>query len=366
MKAFILSVLALAAPALAQFGGFGAFASYGPGANPRGIAAADFDADGDNDLAVVADGSDKVEFYRNNGNGTFANGVALPVGNQPHSIVAADLDRDGDNDLAVTNYDSTFFTAPISILLNNGDGTFPPGTVTVVGQCGQGSIDAIDFDHDGDRDVVLTEEQGCPSIPRPRIFLAENDGQGRFTLLPPIIVDTFAVGITAADLNFDGHLDLVTVQRGGIAVFRGNGDLTFQAPLITSTAVGRMALADLNRDGYLDAVGLVTQGSFGTVYIGVALGNGDGTFRPVTQYSGSSVLESGFRISNDVEIADVNRDGRLDVVVSNNASNDISLFLGNGDGTLGRHQRYGAGYAAHRSARARLVRRRGARDRHHP
>src|SRR5262249_23673170 len=90
---------------------------------------------------------------------------------------------------------------------------------------------------------------------------------------------------------------------------------------------------------------IVPQDSFGTISIALALGNGDGTFGPARLYPGASGLESAFRISWEVHAADVNLDGTVDVVVSNDASNDMSVFLGNGDGTLQPHQRYGIGYS---------------------
>src|SRR5262249_35633473 len=97
---------------------------------------------------------------------------------------------------------------------------------------------------------------------------------------------------------------------------------------------------------------IIPQDSFGTVYIGASLGNGDGTFQPAVQYPGSSVLESAFLISHDIDAGDINRDGFPDLVVTNDASNDLSLFLGKGDGTLQPQQRYGVGYAAWLSALA--------------
>jgi hypothetical protein len=89
---------------------------------------------------------------------------------------------------------------------------------------------------------------------------------------------------------------------------------------------------------------LVRPVGLGTERIGVAFGIGDGTFEPAVYYLGSSVEEN-LEVSTDIDAADINRDGRLDVVVTNFASNDLSLFLNKGGGSLGVHQRYGVGYA---------------------
>jgi hypothetical protein len=109
-------------------------------------------------------------------------------------------------------------------------------------------------------------------------------------------------------------------------------------------------MTDVNGDGKLDVALIALQDSFGTVYIGTALGNGNGTFQPAVLQSGSGVNESAFRISDDIDVADVNGDSRPDVVVTNYASNDLSVFVTNADATLQPHQRYGAGYGPRVSA----------------
>ncbi len=127
-----------------------------------------------------------------------------------------------------------------------------------------------------------------------------------------------------------------------MGVFPGNGNLTFGAPIISTTAPFKFKMADFNGDGLLDVAMILQQPSFGTDLIGTALGNGNGTFQAVRTQTGSSVLEN-LRISNDLEPGDVNGDGTPDFVVFNYASNDVSVFIANPDGSLGPHQRYGIG-----------------------
>ena len=84
------------------------------------------------------------------------------------------------------------------------------------------------------------------------------------------------------------------------------------------------------------------QDSFGTDTIATALGNGNGTFQAIRTQTGSSVLEN-LRISDDLETGDLNGDGTPDLLVFNYASNDVSVFLCNPDGSLQPHRRYGIG-----------------------
>jgi FG-GAP-like repeat len=92
----------------------------------------------------------------------------------------------------------------------------------------------------------------------------------------------------------------------------------------------------------LDVGMILQQDAFGTELIATALGNGNGTFQAVRTQTGSSVLEN-LRISDDLETGDLNGDGTPDLLVFNYASNDVSVFLGNPDGSLRPHQRYGIG-----------------------
>ena len=125
-------------------------------------------------------------------------------------------------------------------------------------------------------------------------------------------------------------------------MFPGNGNLTFGAPIISTTRPFKFKMRDFNGDGLLDVGMILQQDSFGTDTIATALGNGNGTFQAIRTQTGSSVLEN-LRISNDLETGDVNGDGTPDLVVFNYASNDVSVFIVNPDGSLRPHQRYGIG-----------------------
>src|ERR1019366_6337523 len=94
-----------------------------------------------------------------------------------------------------------------------------------------------------------------------------------------------------------------------------------------------LAIADLNGDGKLDLVvpGPSSRLAYGGTDVGVFLGNGDGTFQPQVPYSaGNEQQMSIFWVA----IADLNGDGKLDLATANSGTNDVSVLLGNGDGTF--------------------------------
>jgi VCBS repeat protein len=128
-----------------------------------------------------------------------------------------------------------------------------------------------------------------------------------------------------ADFNNNGRPDLLLTGTGTAIVF-GNGDGTFSAPRHVPIPVGSVAganctSADLNKDGNQD---VLVPGAGG---LGVALGNGDGTFQPGILYHMN--FDSPYVITGDF-----NNDGKLDAIASVNSSTSANVFLGNGDGTF--------------------------------
>jgi flagellin-like hook-associated protein FlgL len=126
------------------------------------------------------------------------------------------------------------------------------------------------------------------------------------------------------DYNSDGNLDVVTLSSSG-AGFRlslGNGDGTFGTPTsIISQAGSGLNTADLNSDGKMDLV--ASQNGV----LRVLLGNGDGTFS-------NYVLETFAANPSSVLIGDVDQDGVLDIVRTGSGTGEIQVYSGNGDGSF--------------------------------
>ncbi len=210
----------------------------------------------------------------------FVQGTNFSLPAGPIYVVSADFNADGKLDLATINLDAN----SVSILIGNGDGTFQP--------------------------AVSYATQNVP------------------------------VGLAVGDLNGDGKLDLAVTNESSrsVSIFLGNGDGSFQNSINTPVPLNfpyGIALADLDGDGRLDAA--VTNLEFANGQVLVMLGKGDGTFlSPVTYPINASH-------SIAVVAADFNKDGHLDLAVTNNCDNKenctaghgtVTIFLGNGDGTF--------------------------------
>lgn len=126
---------------------------YSVGNIPENVFAADIDSDGDLDLITSNKGSDNVSVLLNNGNGTFAAHSVYPVGDLPVSLFIADFDGDGDLDLASAN----LLPGNVYLLSNNGNGTFAPDSAYQVGTY-PAAVFATDVNGDGDLDLVTADQ----------------------------------------------------------------------------------------------------------------------------------------------------------------------------------------------------------------
>ena len=300
-------------------GTFGAIATYsaGPGSSPLSIAVADVNGDGKSDLVTANSGSSTAGVLLGTGTGSFGAVTTYSAGGTPDGIAVADVNGDGKPDLLVANSSSN----STGVLLGTGTGTFGAAATYSVGANSQPSdIYVADVNGDGKLDV-LTANYGNNMV---GVLLGT--GTGTFGA-----VATYSVGsggipydIVVADVNGDGKPDLITANYGSDAagVLLGTGTGTFGAATTytmgTSSQPGGVAVADLNGDGRPD---LVTANS-GTNTAGVRLGTGAGSFGPPATYStGVGSSPSG------IEVADVNGDNRPDILVTNAATNTVGLLL---------------------------------------
>ncbi len=311
--------------------------TFATGSHPISVTASDVNGDGKRDLIVANEINNTVSVLLN----TTAPGATTPsfatqqtfaTGGQPFSVATADVNSDGLPDLIVTNaQDNT-----VSVLLN----TTAPGATTpsfatqqtFVAGTSPESVIAADVNGDGKRDlIVVNEGDNTVSV------LLNTTAPGAST--PSFATQqTFATGlqpasVTAADLNGDGKPDLIVANAGANTVsvllnttVPGASALSFAAQ--QSFAAGNtpelVAVADLNGDGKLDLI--VANEGDSTVSV---LSNTMPA--PTTTFDGNSVAAyQDFATGNDpdsVTTADINGDGLPDLIVANEDDNTVSVLL---------------------------------------
>jgi hypothetical protein len=151
----------------------------------------------------------------------------------------------------------------------------------------------------------------------------------------PIMVGHGSGRVLLADIDRDGHLDLVTqhLLSSSVALLSGDGKGHFAsfdgAPMRLGYQPGNITLGDVNHDGILDLG--VTSRDGGSEYVHVLLGDGRGAFRPV---SGSpfTVSASAKTYKPSLHFVDVNEDGNVDIVTANGRRNTIEILFGDGWG----------------------------------
>jgi hypothetical protein len=306
---------------------------FGSADLPSSMAVADFNGDGNLDWVGVGNQTRTVAVGLGRGDGTFLAARNFIAGVTPDSVALADFDRDGKLDAVVANAGS----ANVSLLLGNGDGTFRSSVNFSVPGTSPVAVVTGDFNGDGKADFIVLNSESCfvgPCYGTSLNSISVFQGNGDGTFQTPTVISTGSSGVTqilTGDFNGDGKLDLAAmVGNSGphpeVVILLGNGDGTFKAltPFTTGgQSIGGAAFADLNKDGKLDLV--VADTLAGQVLI--FLGNGNGTFQTPTN------LTAG-KYPGSLLIADFNEDGKPDLVVSNEVSANAEIWLGNGNGTF--------------------------------
>jgi hypothetical protein len=270
----------------------------------------------------------------------FKPAVSYPAGTNPRAVVAADFNGDGKMDLAVANGGdpNVHDDGGVSILLGNGDGTYQTAKTFAAGKnpCPALPCGMTFGDFDSDGKMDVAVPNSTNAV---SILFGNGDG----TLQASVNVvagNGPSMSVTSGDLNGDHELDLVVANSDSVSILLGNGDGTFQAQVDYPTAkISGLALADVNSDGKLDVVATI-----GTAGIVTFFGNGDGTLQSgVVCSCGAGLVNHALVAAHGPPaVADFNGDGKADLALGYNHFSpfkfnfdEVDVLAGNGDGTFG-------------------------------
>jgi hypothetical protein len=301
---------------------------------------------------------------------SFKKAVAYTTsGYNPYSVAIADVNGDGIPDLIVANQQQSKSNpeGAISVMLGKGNGTFHAPVNYNTGGQSAFSIAVADLNGDGNMDLVVAN--GCMGTNCSLGGIGVLLGKGNGTFKKAVVYSSgnasvFGSRVAIGDLNGDGKLDLAVATTGSgcgsgcpkglVGVLLGNGDGTFKKAKTYGTggydAIGWVAIGDFNGDKKPDLVVsnyCATECSYPPAVgsVGVLLGKGDGTFRAAKTYP------SGGNGTASVAVADVNNDGKADILVANcgplacgpgSPGGNVGVLIGNGNGTFKKVVSYSA------------------------
>ncbi len=320
----------------ASFGGsFQVASSVAAGNGPTTVTGSDFDNDGFLDLAVGNFDDNTISLLRNDGTGNFTLSQSINTAEHPTVVQAHDFNNDGRADLAAV----VLGINRLQIFLNQGAGTFSLAPITYGTGASPYGLAAGDFDNDGDIDIVVSNS-GDNSI-----FVFKNKGQSLFANTGEVAVSDFPTAIQAQDLvgrsngaHGDGILDLVLVHPNinAVSVLENRsidgafvplrdldaglrpsglfaGDIDTSDALASSSGLGKEHDIDLVVPNLFSNDVFVIRNQF----------NNSFNFDPADVYNAGQTPSA-------VTGADFDRDGDLDLAVTNQNSNQVTILLNRG------------------------------------
>ena len=290
-------------------GTFGTGTTYAGGSGILDMITADFNGDGNADLAVASNSGGSVGVFLGTGNGSFGSPTSYAVGALMNAVTAGDFNGDGILYLAGKYGSNTLGR----ILIGRGDGSFTVGA-TFNGTRDGRAIGSADFNNDGRADLVTAGVDNFLQVILGR-------GDGTFGSPRTFGSSTSELDLTIADFNNDGVVDVATVDSSRMYVHLGNGDGTLRSPIsYSATGASGISNGDFNGDGVEDLV--VVNGA-----LSVYLGSGDGTFSNAVSYAAGG--------ANSVTVGDFNGDGITDLAAGRSGIGAFYRLLGMGNGTFG-------------------------------
>ncbi|UJR09498.1 hypothetical protein I4U23_013736 [Adineta vaga] len=306
--------------------------STGKGSKPCSIIIADLNNDYYMDIAIANSGNDNIGIFYGFNNGTFTNQIIYSTGlnSKPNLMNKGDFNRDNKIDLIIINSEMN----NLIIFEQNNNKTLTLITKHLLEyQSEISSIIINDFDHDNQSDVILTNFNYNNFL-----FLNQYKSNPIINLLKyPTESNAYSVRVDVIDLNDDNQLDMIVINRDtntiGILMGERNeifGNITFYTTGDFSQPWS-FAIGDINNDNKLDLVVVLTNQS----EILILIGNGNGTFEYGNRYSTG---ENSFPYS--IILIDLNNDTNLDILIGNILTNNILIFIGNGNGIFINERNY--------------------------
>jgi len=264
--------------------------------------------------------------------GTFGTANNYTAGTEPRGMFAADLDFDGDIDIVtvLSNYPNP---GALCVLLNNGNGTFGSPSSYSLGAADPLSVFGADLDGDGDIDMATAHNEPGTS----HLVIMKNNGSGVFSLYASYAPAVLGQDISGGDFDLDGDIDLVMGDSWGsnpcVLVMFNNGNGNFSGPYAYSTGFHTrgLAAADVENDGDIDIIVSDNASSISILY-----NDGDGDFPTLGVYTTTSN-------PNGLYVNDLDGDGYADIAAASYAGDNIQVLLNNGNGTFGSAASYNTG-----------------------
>ncbi len=292
---------------------------------PNDIAFADFNKDGNTDLAFANHEKKYLSILCGNGRGEFTamKGSPFPVKVRPHThgIAVADFNGDGILDLATDSWGND----EIAVLFGDSSGFNSPLLYLRTGKHPYQRLRTTDINGDGKADIITT------NLDDNNTSILLGDGQGHFHDAPgsPVACGDAPFGVAIADLNNDGKPDLAIVNsptitsdktgRDGLTILFGDGTGGFSvmpgSPFKTGKSPSRVAIGDINGDGFKDVVVADYNDKSITVFMMDKKG-----------IASASTIDTG-RSPDGLAVHDMNADGKADIIVSNGGDDNLEILL---------------------------------------
>jgi len=305
----------------------------------------DFNGDGKKDLVTQVETGARfsptysIAVVLGNGDGTFQAPVltAVPSASSCSTLIVGDVNGDGKDDLVVVNQSAcSKGTSSIDVLISNGDGSFTVGNNYPITDTNLPGGVLADTTGNGKLDLVVVD-QAVPA----NVWTLLGNGNGTFQTPTSVALSgESGNGAVFTDLNGDGLLDLAVMDfsTNKLTIYLATSATTYASAVSYNTSdtvndACSLTAGDMTGDGKAEMVNANCKDNTLTVYVN----NGDGTFQTGVYYADALSAPSGttadlFPVA--VSIADVNGDGKADIISANDDAGDVTILLGNGDGTV--------------------------------